>query len=77
MTLIVVIYNHATPSLRRYNTSDGRRYGFEHSVTSNCDKRVMPGIYLDNTLEVYHCHDAHGTNGLPNVNMTNQWHRAW
>jgi hypothetical protein len=33
--------------------------------------------YLDNTLGVYHYHDAHGTHEMPNVNMTNQWQRAW
>ena len=35
-----------------------------------------PGMYLDQTLGVYHCHDAHGTHEPAPANMTNQWHRV-
>ena len=36
-----------------------------------------PGMYLDQTLGVYRCHDAHGTHEPAPANMTNQWQRAW
>jgi hypothetical protein len=41
------------------------------------NESCSPDMYLDNTLGVYHCHDAHGTHEMSNVNMTNQWQRAW
>ena len=44
-----------------------------HATKESCP----PRMYLDQTLGVYHCHDAHGTHGLAPANMTNQWHRAW
>jgi hypothetical protein len=44
-----------------------------HATNESCP----PGMYPDQTLGVYHCHDAHGTHGLAPANMTNQWHRAW
>jgi hypothetical protein len=39
------------------------------------NESCSPDMYLDNTLGVYHCHD--GTHEISNVNMTNQWQRAW
>jgi hypothetical protein len=44
-----------------------------HATNESCP----PGMYLDQTLGIYRCHDAHGTHGLAPANMTNQWHRAW
>jgi YVTN family beta-propeller protein len=36
-----------------------------------------PGMYLDQTLGVYHCHGAGKTHELVPANMTKQWYRAW
>jgi hypothetical protein len=47
------------------------------STVLSLEDTCPPGMYLDRTLGVYHCHDAGGTHEPAPANMTNQWHRAW
>ena len=44
-----------------------------HATSRHCP----PGRYLDYTIGVLTCRDAHGTHGLAPANITNQWQRAW
>lgn len=44
-----------------------------HASSRGCP----PGTYMDYTMGVLTCRDAHGTHGLAPANMTNQWQRAW
>lgn len=47
------------------------------AIAHATNKSCPPRMYLDQTLGVYHCHNARGTHGLAPANVTIQWYRAW
>jgi hypothetical protein len=46
-----------------YHTADGSNY-----IRLGPKGTCPPGMYPDQTLGVYHCHDAHGTHGFLSCN---------